>query len=407
MWGNHMSEEGALPDPAERDNGPLGDVRAEVRSLLEAQWDDARGYCVPNPSTYPHLWLWDSCFHAVVWASLGDGRAVLELEATLAGQLEEGLVPHVRFGGEPADTFLGPLAGTSSLAQPPMFGHAIRVLMGHGFALSDDVLQRARAGLEWLWRHRRREGLLYIVHPWEGGNDHSPRWDDWGAPGRTAAEYDRSARTGWNKAIMADVEFAADGAATWSSRFVAASAAFNAYVAFNLSELGEATDDAELLGWSRELAGVLDTRLWNDDEQMWSDLGLVGGGPSVHTPISDGLMGALVTDDADRAAAALDQLRAEDRFAAPFGPANVARSHPAYNPGMYWRGPAWPNINYLFWLALRRWGREAEATELAERTYDGAVRSGWAEYWNPETGEGLGARPQSWTGLVLPMLEAR
>jgi hypothetical protein len=34
----------------------------------------------------------------------------------------------------------------------------------------------------------------------------------------------------------------------------------------------------------------------------------------------------------------------------------------------------------------------------------GAVASGWAEYWNPETGGGLGARPQSWTGLVLRML---
>ena len=71
---------------------------------------------------------------------------------------------------------------------------------------------------------------------------------------------------------------------------------------------------------------------------------------------------------------------------------------------MYWRGPAWPNLSYLLWLALRRWDRHDEATALADLTLKGATASGWAEYWNAETGAGLGARPQSWTGLVLPML---
>jgi hypothetical protein len=119
------------------------------------------------------------------------------------------------------------------------------------------------SGLEWLWRNRRTgDGLLFVVHPWEAGNDHSPRWDDWGAPGRTPWGYDRPARTAWNKELMRDVTFAMDGAATWSSRFVACPAGFNAYVAFNLAELGEALDDDELRGWSAELADAIDARLW-------------------------------------------------------------------------------------------------------------------------------------------------
>jgi Mannosylglycerate hydrolase MGH1-like glycoside hydrolase domain len=384
----------------------LLEVRHQVRQLLEGNWDADLGYCVPNPDTYPHLWLWDSCFHAVVWAALDDPRAVAELEATLAGQLPDGLVPHMRYGPAGPDTFLGPLAATSSLAQPPMFGHTIRVLRDHGLTVSDHALARARRGLEWLWTHRRDRdsGLLFVVHPWEAGNDHSPRWDDWGAPGRTPDDYDRAARTAWNKAVMADVSFAEDGAATWSSRFVAAPAGFNSYVAFNLRELGETTGDADLLGWADELAAAVDDRLWSSRERLWRDLGIVGGGPSELVPISDGLMGALVTADAAKAAAALEQLLDDRRFRAPFGPANVARTHQAYNPSRYWRGPAWPNISYLLWLALRRWGRHEEARDLADLTLSGAVTSGWAEYWNPETGEGLGARPQSWTGLVLPML---
>jgi hypothetical protein len=371
----------------ERPEPPLGlDVRRRVREMLESHWDQERGYCVPNPAVYPHLWLWDSCFHAVVWAHLGDGRAITELEATLTGQLADGLVPHMRYGGKPPDTFLGPLKATSSLAQPPMFGHSIRVLQRLGMAVPEWALARARPGLEWLWRNRRTgDGLLFVVHPWEAGNDHSPRWDDWGSPGRTPWGYDRPARTAWNKELMRDVTFAMDGAATWSSRFVACLAGFNAYVAFNLAELGEALDDDELRGWSAELADAIDARLWAPEERLWADAAVLGGGISVRTPISDGIMPALVTADPTVAAVALDQLAAPDRFAARFGPANVARSHPSYDPTMYWRGAAWPNLSYLLWLALLRWNRE---------------------YWNPESGAGLGARPQSWTGLVLPMLQA-
>jgi len=381
------------------------DLQSQVRQLLEAHWDNERGYCVPNPSIYPHLWLWDSCFHAIVWADLGDPRALIELDAMLEGQLQDGLVPHMRYGGEPADTFLGPLDATSSLAQPPMFGHTIRVLQQRGVSVPASMLARARRGLQWLRENRRTEnGLVFVVHPWEAGNDHSPRWDDWGAPGRTASDYDRAARTAWNKDLMAAVTFADDGAAKWCSRFVACPAGFNAYVAFNMAELGQALDDDELRGWATELADAIDRELWDEEEQLWADLAVVGGGPSVRAPITDGIMAALVTSDEQKATAALDQLSADDRFAATFGPTNVARSHPAYDPGMYWRGATWPNINYLLWLALRRWDRTEDERELARRTLEGARASEWAEYWNPETGAGLGAKPQSWTGLVLPML---
>jgi len=126
---------------------PTGEsLRERSRQVLEDHWDPGRGWCVPNPATYPHLWLWDSCFHAIVWASLEDPRAVSELDAVLAGQLPGGMVPHMRYGGQPPDTWLGPLTNTSSLTQPPMFGHAVRVLTHHGMWLSDSVLTRAGGG---------------------------------------------------------------------------------------------------------------------------------------------------------------------------------------------------------------------------------------------------------------------
>lgn len=385
-----------------------GELRHRVAALLEDHWDDARGYTVPNPSVYPHLWLWDSCFHAIVWATLGDARAGRELTAALAGQLPSGLVPHMRYGEAGPDTWLGPLERTSSLTQPPMYGHAARVLADHGMTPGEDLLIRARRGLDWLWDRRRTDlGLVYVVHPWEAGNDHSPRWDDWGGHGRTRADDDRAARTAWNKARMHDVAIADDGTASWSTSFVACPAGFNAYVAFNLRELATVLDDAVLGERAAVLAEAIDEHLWDAEEQLWADLPVVGGGPSCRTPTSDGVLPALVTAEASRAAAALDQLADPTRFGAPFGPANVARTHPAYDPGTYWRGPAWPPLSYLFWLALDRRGLVDAAGDLRARTVEAAWRSGFAEYWDPEDGRGLGAVPQSWAGLVVAMAASR
>lgn len=378
------------------------DLTERVAGLLQGNWIEEYGYCVPHRSTYPHLWLWDSCFHAIVWAALGDARAVRELDAVLHGQLDDGLIPHMRYGQQAPDTWLGPLSTTSSLAQPPMFGHAIRVLVDNGFMPSPESLEKARRGLDWLWNNRMTEdGLIYVVHPWEAGNDHGPRWDDWGAPGRVPEGYSRAARTQWNKDRMLDIAFASDGAAIWSSSFVAAPAAFNCYVAFNLRELAVVLADADMSDRADRLSAAIDDLLWDPEQGLWSDRAVVGGGESVRVPISDGIMGALVTDDRRKAEAALQQLDDRRRFAAPFGPTNVARDHPSYDPGTYWRGPAWPPLNYLLWLAQRRWSRHAQADRLARQTMSAATKCGWAEYWNPETGAGLGSAPQSWAGLAL------
>ena len=59
----------------------LAEARTQAAKILEAAWDESRGYSYPNQHVYPHLWLWDSCFHAIAWATLDDERAVRELEA--------------------------------------------------------------------------------------------------------------------------------------------------------------------------------------------------------------------------------------------------------------------------------------------------------------------------------------
>ena len=90
-------------------------------------------------------------------------------------------------------------------------------------------------------------------------------------------------------------------------------------------------------------------------------------------------------------------------FGGSCGPAHGHRDEPEYRPDLYWRGGAWPQLSYLIWLAARRHGHDAVAAEVRDATLRGAWRSGLAEYWHPDTGAGLGAVPQSWTGLVTVM----
>src|SRR5690606_25583730 len=83
------AEEAAALDPTA--------MRAAAREVLEVHWREP-GFTCPNGTTYPWLWLWDSCFHSIVWAELGEPeRALSELRTALLPASPDGFVPHLRY----------------------------------------------------------------------------------------------------------------------------------------------------------------------------------------------------------------------------------------------------------------------------------------------------------------------
>ena len=60
-------------------------------------------------------------------------------------------------------------------------------------------------------------------------------------------------------------------------------------------------------------------------------------------------------------------------------------------------------LNYLALLAARRWGRDDVAERVVELSRRAAVAAGFAEHWNPETGQGHGAVPITWSALVVAL----
>lgn len=389
-------------------------MRRAAREVLDAQWREP-GFTCPNATTYPWLWLWDSCFHSIVRAELGDvERAATELATALSGQDTTGFVPHLLYldGSTAHEEFWGRRA-TSSITQPPIYGLTIAELARRGVTVPDEVVARAADGLRFLFERRRRSpaGLIEIVHPWESGCDHSPRWDDLMAPGTSPHApghlarleridpYDEALWFRRKGELLRHVHRSAEGAPLWNDEFACGSVAFSAMTAFCAYELATVSGDRSLTAAADEVREALADR-WDPGLRTWIDDGPTAHG-SGRIRTSEALLPLLVETRPEVVDAVVSELEDPDGFAGPFGPTQVHRDEPRFRPGSYWRGPSWPQLDFLLWLALVRAGRPDSARVLAEGTVRGAVGSGWAEYWDADTGRGGGAAPQSWTTLAV------
>jgi len=371
------------------------ELEATVRQTLDAHWV-AEGYAAPHATVYPWQWLWDSCFHVLVWLELGEvDRAQRELVTAFGPQTASGFVPHINYVRSPGFHYdLWGRRDGSSITQPPMYGYAAAELARAGHQPTEEVLAAATAGLRFLLDHRRNpSGLVRVCHPWETGADDSPRWDDH-CPG----DFDRDRWRITKDRLVSLFETGPDGEALTNPAFDVAPVGFNALVAFNARELAGITGDDRLADDAKVLAGALADR-WDPVLGTWVDeCSDTSGSSSSRT--TEGLLPLLVETAPGRAAKVVDQLLDPTAHGAPFGPTGVHRAEPSFDPRAYWRGPVWPQIAYLLVLAVAPHSPTAAAT-LARATVAGAWSSSLAEYWDPDTGEGLGALPQSWSGLAL------
>jgi len=86
-------------------------------------------------------------------------------------------------------------------------------------------------------------------------------------------------------------------------------------------------------------------------------------------------------------------------------PPSTSPEEPGFHPRSYWRGPVWPVANWLLWWSLLRAGEPERAASLRRHTLEQLAESGFAEYFEPFTGEPLGSGEQSWTAAIaLDML---
>jgi hypothetical protein len=385
------------------------DLRTEfvrlVGRVLGANWiEGQRGdvpyaYTRPSPARYPWQWYWDSCFAAIAWRRFHPKRPRAELETLLRASRADGFVGHIVFW-HPVSLWRSlyynvasrsaPMTGT---IQPPLLAWAWRIAVGDPVAAPEIARHH-----EWLRSNRDLEGdgLLWLVQPDESGLDSSPKFDPlwgrraharWGFPFLVA----RNRRLGWDARRVRD----------------AGGPILCEVVTNVLWGLGR------LAMREPSITPALVERLWDEERGLFLDEAQPGGQrPAVETWAALAPLALPDLPEAIGRRLVEEHLLDPKRFWLPVPPSSVSAAEPSFEPGRgrgwkrrYWRGPTWVNAAWLLWLGLVRLGYEEPARRMAEDLGATILRQGLCEYYNPLTGEGLGATDFAWTSLILEMAD--
>jgi len=417
-----------------------------------------KAWTKPAPSLYPHQWSWDSAFIALGLAHVDNRRATNELDSLFTGQWSTGKVPHIVFDPEAPPKSYFPDAErwnssalsedapsgrrTSGLCQPPVHAIAVRRIWQTSRGKDDERVDRARAFLRgnyprlFSWhrylataRDPEGSGLVTIYHPWESGTDNSPRWDSvleritvGEVPSYTRydlqhvsdpshrptdSEYDRFL---WLLELLKRARY--DEADIYERHpFLVKDVLFSAIlVAANealleIAEVVEAPDEDRALidSWiERGHAGLEEQ--WDSDFGLCLDRDVLADEPlrvrtiAGFSPLIGGGLGHqrlrdLLTTLDSRAFAGNPKLHY------PLPP-STSPEEAGFHPRSYWRGPVWPVANWLLWWSLLRAGESERAQSMRRETLHELSEGGFAEYFEPFTGEPLGSGEQSWTAAV-------
>ena len=416
-------------------------------------------YTVPAAEIYPHQWLWDSCFVAIGQRHYDVDRAKTEILSLLRGQWSNGMIPHMIFASDSQwrkhqniwQSWVSPLSPddvlTSGITQPPMLAEAI-VRIGEKLDLTErrswyrQTFPSLLRYHQWLFAERspHAEGLVLQIHPWETGMDNTPPWmkilhehllPTWVRALRATRldklvnVFRQDIRHSSNAERFDTVESLAlfdiqrrlrrkqyqTDRALSHSMFAIEDLAFNCiFIRANdhlldIAKTIRADIPKEFLRQTQLAKKALED-LWDPYANQYFSRDFI-----THKLIKEPSVAALLPLYAgciskERAAALVKTIESEHVFGPAFPLPSVPLDSSWFNPVRYWQGPTWMNINWLIIDGLRRYGYKDHAAALVEISLELVQNGGFAEYFNPITGEALGASDFSWTAaLTLDFLQ--
>ncbi len=406
--------------------------------------NDRGTYTVPTKGLYPFQWNWDSCLTALGQAHIDEARAWTEINTLFEHQWEDGMVPHIVFHEHDDGYFPGPSVWgtqrptpTSGITQPAVAGFAIRRLFERAkdktlaIKQASALLPKVARWHDWFYANRdpQRTGLVAIIHPWESGRDNSVDWDaafervptegvqpytrrdtSHANPAHrpTQAQYDRYVwlvqhfrSLNWDNSLLHD-----------ASPFQMVDPGFNAILIRSCTDTAALAAELgmdELAARHQAMAdkGIQALQgLWSEQHGQYVCLDRTLG-TRVDSPSSAGLLAVFADVGADyghRIAARIQALSTRSQYLIPSHDPAAAE----FDAKRYWRGPVWLIMNYMIADGLQRLGETATADAIVASSLE-LIEHGFAEYYDPLTGEGCGGGRFTWTAaMVLEfLLQAR
>lgn len=374
-------------------------------------------YTVPSPETYPFQWLWDSCFHAIILAHLSIEDAKKELESLVAKQFDNGMIPHMIYWDKAKETDFRVIEwgkkDTSSITQPAMLAFACWYIFqkDKDKKFLSHIYPQLKKFYLYLITERdpRRNHLIGIINPDESGEDNSPRFDiPMGIPSKHSSD------EGIQKRLdLVSKNLSCNFAIHTCMRdfFWVKDVPFNAIMVANLNIMAKM---AKLLGQDKDAAFFSEharlitqamRKFMLEDGLFWSTYDRDYKKIKVLTwAIFSPLFAKICTDE--EAENLIDNfLLNKNKFKLKFVIPTVSQDDSSFDPQGFWRGSVWIAINWFIYKGLLNYGRKDLAQAILKSSLELIERSGFREYFNPLTGEGLGAKNFTWGGLILDMLE--
>ncbi|MGL4962382.1 MAG: MGH1-like glycoside hydrolase domain-containing protein [Inquilinus sp.] len=339
--------------------------------------NDRGDHTVPTPASPRAAQRnWDSSLATFGLAQFDEDRAWTEIETLLAGQEPDGMVPHLLLHGDESDDVASD-AAVPGLTHPPVAATAARHLFERfGVRRSRPRLRilapKLLAWHRWFVAARDPEstGLAAIIDPEESGMAGSPAWNAAAAPFRVAD-------IGFNAILHR---------ANRDLRFL----------------LDMIDDRAGMVEVDRMIAGTRAAleACWDKADGVYHSRD-AGSGQAIRQPGIGGLL-PLYADPALAARHPALPARLETWLdQAPIAVPSVEPGQPEFDPGRPWRGPVSLPVNWMLYDGIRRAGRRDLAARIRRDSMAVAARSGFREYFDPITGEGIGGADVSSTAAMV------
>lgn len=401
----------------------LKKITQQVEGIMLKNRKQTNGhqYTIPSPDTYPYQWLWDSCFHAIILSHINLADAKEELLSLVMAQFENGMLPHMIYWERqegPQFDHVNLLEwgreGMSTITQPPMLAYAAwRIFSQDQDLIFLHKLYRSLFHFYQYLLHQRdphARHLVGIVNPDESGEDNSPRFDMLlDLPPRHKLEENYNRR---KNLMVENQKCDFDAPFCMKNFFWVKDVPFNAILIENLRCLARIAEkvgrpyDAGYFLEKAEFIGKAMRRHMFEDGVFWSTYGDHFTKIKVKTWAMFAPLFSGTYTPAEVAVLVEEHLENEQEFATEFLLPTVSLDEPSFQAkGDLWRGPVWFAPNWFVFHGLRNFGFEKQAQRILDSTVGLLEKSGFREYYDPHTGEGLGARDFTWGGLVLDMLE--